>query len=101
MKKILIIAAFALVLAPPKLPATRAVSYTLQNAVRSDIQEIAISLDGAGVPVERVSYSLRDQNGAIVKTGDITLTLTAGQRTTLLSHIDSVVLPAINTAENL
>lgn len=73
----------------------------LQNATRSTVQTITLALDLSGQPTEVVSYVVKDAGGNIVKVGTITLTLSAGTRTSLLSHIDSVVLPAIDTAEGL
>lgn len=92
----------ALLLAAAAGWATRSVSYVLQNCSRSDVRSLTIRIDPvSGDPVEDVQYQLRDAGGAIVKTGGLVLTLTTTQKNTLLTHIDTVVRPAVDTAEGL
>jgi len=94
--------AAALLLAAAAGWATRSVSYVLQNCSRADIRSMTIRVDPtSGDPVEDVQYQLRDAGGTVVKTGGIVLTLTTTQKNTLLSHIDTVVRPAVDTAEGL
>lgn len=81
---------------------TKVVNYTLQNCARTDIQSITIRVDPAsGNPVETVRYQIREAGGSVVKTGELTIALTGPQITSLLSHIDTVVRPAVDTLEGL
>ena len=92
----------ALLLAAAAGWATRSVSYVLQNCSRADIKSITIRIDPvSGDPVEDVQYQLRDATGAVVKTGGLILTLTTTQKNTLLTHVDTVVRPAVDAAESL
>jgi hypothetical protein len=75
---------------------------TLVNTVRACVTAITITYDQlAASPVESVGYVVKDSNGNVYRSGSLVIALTAPQKTTLLSHIDSVLLPAIDAAEGL
>lgn len=77
-------------------------SVTLVNTTRACVSSITIQYDPVAVqPIESVQYVVKDSNGNIYKTGSLAVSLSAGAKTALLSHIDSVILPAIDTAEGL
>lgn len=74
----------------------RTVSKTLNDVTRSDLQRMDIEpRDGDVLCV--VTYQNRDDQGvAFGPPRSFSLTLTAGQKSTLIGFIDNVVLPAIN-----
>ena len=74
---------------------------TLQNTTRGCINNINIELDAGGNPVESVFYVVKDGTGAVYKRGNVILSLSGATKTSLLSYIDSVILPAIDTLEGL
>lgn len=72
----------------------------LQNSVATDVDSIVFQVKPGGTTLsETVNYQIRDANGNKVKAGKIALTPAGATLTTLLAHITSTILPAIDTAE--
>ncbi len=77
------------------LPVT--LSETLVVVAQADIFHLDVRRDAAGEPVVIASYNVRRQSDSVVRqSGQLAITLSGAQKTSLASFITSVVVPQIN-----
>lgn len=81
-------------------PLPQVVSHTIQAVTVADLMAINITRqtngEGGTAILATGVFDLKDGNGNIVDTGTVTVTLTAGQVTSLNSFSNAVLVPAMN-----
>ena len=81
--------------------ATQNISLTIVSVTLSEIKSLRIirDADNPGSVVLEAEYDVKDDGGGLFKNTQITVPLSAAEKTTLVNFITNNVLPAINTAE--
>jgi len=90
------------------MPRTKIESRTVSEVEPRDVKSISIfpvrdrdSGQGTGILDVVANYEIRDDAGAVVRSGTTTIDLDAEETTQLRAWISRVILPAANTKEGI
>lgn len=80
---------------------SRTVSYTLVPVTSSECLNITVGRDGQGGLMAVGSFEIKDDQGGIRQYESTRVTLNASQRTSILNFVTSVLVPQLNTEQQL